>query len=276
MKKCPTCQTTYADEMNFCLNDGVTLIPFNSSIPNNLPEAETKISVPFQSIPQDNPTVLMESAPQTVSNNTMFETAQTPNSNFSKYVFGGIGCLGVLGILGFGILYGTGLIKFSSGTATNNTEVTKSDSSRNSSDNSQITFNTSNKETPTPNSKETPSPSNKASNVNSNLSNTTSNSQNVAVNTATPKPTPKETPTPDKPKGCVLDDGGKGEGEVRVRQDCDFLDCENDNSTVAGTFPVKTQVQKLGGSVKTANYTWTKIRVGGRVVWVSSSKIRCN
>lgn len=66
---------------------------------------------------------------------------------------------------------------------------------------------------------------------------------------------------------------------VRVRVNCDTQDCDTDASTIAGEYPDNTPIRVVKGtSVRGARFMWVKVVItgSGRVVWVASSKIKCN
>lgn len=117
--------------------------------------------------------------------------------------------------------------------------------------------------------------------------------RSVAATTAQPSPvssTPTPAPmataspsvvqsTPELESNCVLYNDKADKSVVRVRMNCDTQDCDNDASTIAGEYPDRTPIRVIKGtSVRGAQFTWVKVVItgSGRMVWVASSKIKCN
>jgi hypothetical protein len=247
VKKCPKCQRSYGEDLNFCLDDGTVLV--DAAANTSFPEAETLVNTqPPITIPNNPPRPTVYAIP-----NQPFQTAQRGLNPLIYAVLG-------IGLLMVGLVVGGGIVLFvnpkpnndnNSGQVTTNRTTNSSNIINSSSNGWKDKSEDKNTNTvPTPEKSATPKPSPTVANIE-------------------PSPTAK-------PIGCYLHDGGKGEGEVRVRQNCDYLDCENDDSTVVGIFPNRTPVQKLGGSVQSDNFTWTKVKLKGRTVWVATSKIRCD
>lgn len=257
MKHCPKCGQTYTDDFNFCLNDGTTLTAQTTA--NQPDEAQTVFAEPSK----------VEPIKVNVGNNAQNEDLNSyspiqpkPKSNSLVYFAGAL-------VLLLGLIVGGAVVFFMNRNSlnaanSNDSQIARSNSSnRNSNQSSLITDKTN------------------ANSKNSNSNNVNGVNANVKPSPSpTPKPSPSvkpsATPIEDKPI-CYLDDAGAGGGEVNVRQNCDVADCENDSSTVAGTYPNKTEIKLLDSGTQTTNYKWLKVRLvkQNRVVWVATTKYIC-
>ncbi|MBC7796710.1 MAG: hypothetical protein H7Z37_07555 [Pyrinomonadaceae bacterium] len=258
MKQCPKCGQIYTDDFNFCLNDGETLSAQTTT--NQPDEPQTVIAEPLKVEPIK---VNLENNAQNDDPNSYLPVQPQLKSNSLFYFAGAL-------VLLFGLLVGAAIVflmnRNNSNVANNNDSTIASSNSSNRNSNQ---------------------PSLLTDKINANSKKSNSNNVNVNANVKpSPSPTPKPSPgvkpsaTPpieSKPI-CYLDDAGAGGGEVNVRQNCDVADCENDSSTVAGTYPNKTEIKLLDAGTQTANYKWLKVRLvkQNRVVWVATTKYICD
>jgi hypothetical protein len=279
MKICPKCQRSYQDDLFFCLEDGTPLDQSKSVEDSGEMETQIKSASSADNEPESVITQHISSAqtaagetepirvdipPNTITSSNPVQTDQ----NIKKSSFGTFLLLAVV-FLVMGLLGGAGLFWLVGNNSENRTSVdidpTPVPTTASSSPTPELTEETPEEEVP---EEEPPEET-----------------------TATEKDDPEsiddildeldeiiKQSAPEKPKGCYLDDGGKGGGEVRVRRYCDEwgYDCSKDSDTIAGRYPNGTPVRKLGGSVRTGGFTWIKISVYGKSLWVASSKIRCD
>lgn len=248
MKKCPNCQNTYGDENLYCLNDGSLLteepaptVAFN--LPGSAP-ANTPFVVDL-SAKDETPTVIHNYEPVSRAENDLPKNA---SKNYLIFLLIGLLCGGGLVLLTVFIM--------------NSSKTNQGVDVNNSSNANQAAL----ARTPVSNAQTNAAlPKNRA-NQNSNQRNsvTIQNTKNDSL---------------DMSQNCRLDDGGRGYGQVNVRIDCDTLDCENDASTVSGSYPNDTPVRLISGKsgVQTPNFKWLAVRLTDekRDVWVSSTKLVC-
>ncbi len=251
MKECPKCNSQYDDTLTYCLQDGTRLVSaedtpkakpqFSVPIPNVNDRSGTQ-NPPYYNAPET-PTVISSRPPpnQPFSPNV----ATQPQQNPVNYV------LLVILVLLLGIIGGGGLVWFLSGNSTDQSV------------NNERSDDKVSKKTPEKQKVEISKPddNDEKEDIDEDLP-TANTDANLEAKV-------------EKPTGCYLTDEGKGGGEVRVRRNCDNYDCSNDASTIAGTYANRTPVTKLGTSVRSGNYVWSKVSIRGGIFWVASSKIRC-
>jgi hypothetical protein len=242
MKKCPRCQRTYADDtLSYCLDDGTRL--------NSTDDPAATLVSQFPQPPA--PTVAYEPPTMPPPMAAPVATSTAPVSVKRRWPLLVIGAL-VLAALAIGLVVG-GFI-FQRYDSPSSTAATPSPSPTPSS----VAATTA---TPRPASTPTPAP-------------------------ATPMPSPMATPsqsvvqsTPEPKTTCVLQNDQADRSGVRVREDCDTQDCDNDSDTIAGEYPDETAVRVVkGANVRGARFTWVKVIIieSGRTVWVASTKIKCD
>ena len=293
MKKCPKCQKSYQDDLNFCLQDGSPLV---EEVINQSPsEADTQVIT--SNAEGQNASVVTENVsdkvikereepirididqnPTAVSSAPIANYQQAPASKSSAPIFILMACV----FLVLGIAGGAGLFWFIGsleGSKTKKPKVVTVKETPPDENYSPPTVDIGEDdmptETPSPTATPKKTPKDKVKNPSDDEFDEDDDDFDEPDPTPTPKPKKTATPKP-KPKGCYLHDGGKGGGEVRVRVYCDRYDCTQDSRTIAGRAPNKTPVKRLSGRVSSGGFTWVRISIYGRIGWVAASKIRCS
>lgn len=112
---------------------------------------------------------------------------------------------------------------------------------------------------------------------------TPSSSQTPTPTTPAPSrtTTPKATESPGAATGTICQLQNDSSDSVNIRSDCQFSDCDYDESTIRGSYPNGTEIV-LDDTLppvrsKTKKFQWQKIRIKktGETGWVADTKFSC-